>query len=201
MDGFSQAGGIGRTGCADPFDPACRGGRGVVDVFGYHDDREIPNYWSYARNFALQDRMFEPNASWSLPAHLFMVSEWSVGALQPCRTTRPAASTRSSLPNPAGSAPGSYAWTDLTFPAAPGGRKLEILRGRGSEPDCDDDAASRPPVPQRTTTPGIWNPLPLFSIRSEGWRVGEYPDDRQLRSGRQTQAGFRPWCGSYPTER
>ena len=44
---------------------------------GYHDAREIPNYWAYARNFVLQDHMFEPNKSWSLPAHLLMVSAWS----------------------------------------------------------------------------------------------------------------------------
>jgi phospholipase C len=47
------------------------------DVMGYHDAREIPNYWSYAKHFALNDHMFESNASWSLPAHLYMVSEWS----------------------------------------------------------------------------------------------------------------------------
>ena len=35
---------------------------------GYHDAREIPNYWAYAENYVLQDHMFEPNASWSLPA-------------------------------------------------------------------------------------------------------------------------------------
>jgi phospholipase C len=33
----------------------------------------------------------------------------------------------------------------------------------GSEPDCDDDAALCPPVPQLTTTPNIWNPLPFFT--------------------------------------
>jgi phospholipase C len=52
---------------------------------GYHDAREIPNYWTYARDFVLQDHMFEPNASWSLPAHLFTVSEWSAR----CRTSNP----------------------------------------------------------------------------------------------------------------
>ena len=44
---------------------------------GYHDAREIPNYWAYANEFVLQDHMFEPNASWSLPEHLVQVSEWS----------------------------------------------------------------------------------------------------------------------------
>ncbi len=48
-----------------------------TDVMGYHDAREIPNYWALAQNFVLQDNLFEPNASWSLPAHFFMVSEWS----------------------------------------------------------------------------------------------------------------------------
>src|SRR5947199_6133645 len=28
-------------------------------VMGYHDQREIPNYWSYAQNFVLQDHMFQ----------------------------------------------------------------------------------------------------------------------------------------------
>ena len=36
------------------------------DVMSYHDAGQIPNYWSYARNFVLQDRMFEPNWGWSL---------------------------------------------------------------------------------------------------------------------------------------
>jgi len=44
---------------------------------GYHTQSDIPNYWTYAKDFVLQDHMFEPNASWSLPSHLFLVSEWS----------------------------------------------------------------------------------------------------------------------------
>ncbi len=47
------------------------------DVMGYHDAREIPNYWRWAREYTLQDHMFAPAASWSLPQHLFMVSGWS----------------------------------------------------------------------------------------------------------------------------
>ncbi len=62
-------------------DPACAAGE-KTDVIGYHTDREIPNYWTYAKDFVLQDHMFEPNASWSLPAHLFMVSAWSAKCSQ-----------------------------------------------------------------------------------------------------------------------
>ena len=47
------------------------------DVMGYHDAREIPNYWRWAHDYTLQDHMFEPVASWSLPQHLYMVSGWS----------------------------------------------------------------------------------------------------------------------------
>jgi phospholipase C len=58
----------------------------ATDVMGYHDAREIPNYWAYAKDFVLQDHMFEPDASWSLPAHLFTVSEWAAT----CSGTSPA---------------------------------------------------------------------------------------------------------------
>ena len=56
-----------------------------TDVMGYHDAREIPNYWTYARDFVLQDHMYEPDASWSLPAHLFTISGWSAT----CSTSNP----------------------------------------------------------------------------------------------------------------
>ena len=59
-----------------PDDPNCAGTAGI-DVMGYHTAAEIPNYWAYAQDFVLNDHMFEPVASWSLPAHLYMVSEWS----------------------------------------------------------------------------------------------------------------------------
>jgi phospholipase C len=56
-------------------DPACI--TGTPDVMGYHTAAEIPNYWKYAQDFALDDHMFEPVKSWSLPDHLYMVSAWS----------------------------------------------------------------------------------------------------------------------------
>ena len=49
---------------------------------GYHTQSDIPNYWTYAKDFVLQDHMFEPNASWSLPSHLFLVSEWAAHCTQ-----------------------------------------------------------------------------------------------------------------------
>ena len=76
MDGFIAQAESGKADCQATDIPDC-GGTASTDVMGYHDAREIPNYWTYAENFVLQDHLFEPNASWSLPQHLFMVSEWS----------------------------------------------------------------------------------------------------------------------------
>jgi phospholipase C len=76
MDGFvrqsEQLGGRGCAGAVGVCSPSS-----PSDVMGYHDAREIPNYWAYAHNFVLSDHTFEPDTSWSLPAHLYTVSEWS----------------------------------------------------------------------------------------------------------------------------
>jgi phospholipase C len=53
-----------------------------IDVLGYHDQRSIPNYWSYARHFVLNDHMFASTLSWSLPEHLYMVSGWAARCTQ-----------------------------------------------------------------------------------------------------------------------
>jgi phospholipase C len=74
MDGFIAQSEGSNKGCGNSPDCAAAA---PSDVMGYHTDAELKNYWSYAKNFVLQDAMFEPNASWSLPEHLFMVSEWS----------------------------------------------------------------------------------------------------------------------------
>jgi phospholipase C len=97
MDGFVRSAVGGMLGCEERNDPYCVLHGGGTDVMGYHDSREIPNYWAYARNFVLQDHMFEPSRSWSLPAHLFTVSEWSA--------TCSVSELRASLPAAARAAP------------------------------------------------------------------------------------------------
>jgi phospholipase C len=145
--------------------PACTVGNRPLDVMGYHTGADLPNYWSYARHFVLQDHMFEPNASWSLPAHLFMVSEWSAV----CSTHNPM-SCRNSLNNPVnpdlaangGQVP-IYAWTDLTYLLYKHHVSWRYYVMAGSQPDCADsgDPVCNP-VSQNAKTPGIWNPLPYF---------------------------------------
>ena len=172
MDGFisEQLKGQ-KTTCKDPFDPACATGV-APDVMGYHTDAEIPNYWAYAHNFVLQDKMFEPNASWSLPAHLFTVSGWSAT----CSTFGDPMSCVSALQSPdrfgKNGVPQKrpdYAWTDLTYLL----HKQQVSWGyyvaEGTQPDCEDDAMTCTPKAQKAGTPEIWNPLPYFdTVRADG---------------------------------
>jgi len=179
MDGFvaEQRKG-GRRQCRNPLNPRCNGAAGAADAVGYHDAREIPNYWTYAQRFVLQDRMFEPNASWSLPAHLFMVSEWSAR----CASSNPA-SCVNELQNPqslgmrrsAGVQP-DYAWTDLTYLLHRGGVSWAYYLAQGTQPDCSDDAEDCASAPQRLHVPQIWNPLPWFDTVKQDGELGNVQD-------------------------
>jgi phospholipase C len=176
MDGFvAQAENARRRGCKrDPNAPACSQEAAHPDVMGYHDAREIPNYWAYARSFVLQDHMFEPNASWSLPAHLFMVSEWSAR----CSIAGDPLSCVNALQNPAPPpdqrsnrrrVPPDYAWTDLTYLLYRHHVSWRYYVFTGTEPDCEEDTMICGTVPQSAKTPGIWNPLPFFdTVRQDG---------------------------------
>jgi len=44
------------------------------DTMGYYDATDIPNYWAYARRFALADRFFCSSTGPSLPNHLFALA-------------------------------------------------------------------------------------------------------------------------------
>ena len=172
MDGFIARAESSKAGCQNTNDPAC-GGTSITDVMGYHDAREIPNYWAYAENFVLQDQMFGPNSSWSLPQHLFMVSEWSAK----CSKAGDPMSCINALQSPPyppdfGPLPRStpdYAWTDLTYLLFKNKVSWKYYVQTGTEPDCANDAADCPPVNQNANTPGIWNPLPYFdTVREDG---------------------------------
>jgi phospholipase C len=178
MDGFVREQQAGMAGCEQTFNPACGSGSSTADVMGYHTGADIPNYWNYARNFVLQDHMFESDLSWSLPAHLYMVSEWSArcsvqGDPMSCRNAVQSPQNppdyERKLGNPDPSDP-NYAWTDLTYLLHRYGVSWAYYVFKGTEPDCDDNAAmSCAPVGQSAQTPGIWNPLPYFTdVQQDG---------------------------------
>jgi phospholipase C len=172
MNGFIGEAELARhKGCRkNPNDPICSQRSANPDVMGYHDGSDIPNYWSYARNFVLQDHMFEPNASWSLPAHLFMVSEWSAR----CSRAGDPMSCVNALQSPASPkdpVTPDYAWTDLTFLLHKHHVSWRYYVFSGTEPDCENDGMVCEAVKQAAATPGIWNPLPYFdTVNQDGQR-------------------------------
>jgi phospholipase C len=122
MDGFIKMFERLGTPCSHSKDPtyncarATPGPKGTPDVMGFHTGKEIPNYWRYARRYLLQDRMFAPSDSYTLPAHLYLVSSWSAtcGRFTPqsCRSdvTKPGDGWR-----PADGPPYPYQWADITY--------------------------------------------------------------------------------------
>jgi phospholipase C len=203
--GFAVFGTPGDPCLADPTNPLCSYSR-TIDVMGWHDAREIPNYWTYAQQFVLHDRMFAPALSWSLVQHLYMVSEWSARCrvdatpsscvnepdlpavirprLDHYRAVLPKDAAGNTIPPASGP---NYAWTDLTYLM----HKNQVSWGyyvvSGGEPDCqDDNAVLCETVPQNEQTPSPWNPLLYFDTVRENGQLGNIqPVDNFYRQARQ----------------
>ena len=187
MDGFLTTVRFGKK-CEGIDDPSCTKHGGARDVMGYHDDHEIPNYWKYARDYVLQDRMFENIASWSLPQHLFMVSEWSASCPQ-LRVPMSCVNEPES-PDPPGDMrrrTGSrgegrpdYAWTDLTYLLHRQHVSWAYYVMAGTEPDCANGIDGCRARRQNSRTPGIWNVLPGFDTVKEDGELGNVQDLRKF---------------------
>jgi phospholipase C len=162
MDGFVQA--VERSpSCTQPDQPGCS--QGTLDVMGYHDGGDIPNYWAWAQNFVLQDHMFEPVDSWSLPSHLYTVSNWSAscGPNRASCVNEPALTGRATL-DAANQGKLHYRWTDITYLLHKAHVSWRYYIFGGPDADCvQDQLLSCSLGMQTSASPGIWNPLPEFS--------------------------------------
>jgi phospholipase C len=119
------------------------------DVMGYHVCSDIPNYCTYANDFVLDDNFYESPHSWSLPAHLAMVSAWSAT----CKTNSPMSCTSNDSPITRSSGdPQPYKWTDLTYLLNKFGVSWGYYLDHGAQP-----------TGTKTGVPPIWNPLPGFT--------------------------------------
>jgi phospholipase C len=146
-----------------------------VDVMGYHDAREIPNYWTYARHFVLQDHMFASQNSASVPAHLYMVSEWAARCKDPLRPSSCARGVDEAVAQANGPHDTSllYGWTDLTWLLHRDHVSWAYYVFKGTEPDCEQATAMTcSSVPQSAATPGGWNPLPNFTDVHQDAQLG-----------------------------
>ncbi len=181
MDGFIAEWNETRTYCLDPEHAGgqiCQTKSNYPAVVGYHDSREIPNYWEYAKQFVLQDHMFAPNMGWSQPAHLAIVSGWSAACRSPyvaitCRPSVTFNDVDAAWPD----AP-SYGWTDITYLLEKFGVSWRYYVAPGSVDDCegttDEQIHCTPGVGDFDPigTPEPWNPLPDFTTVQENNQVG-----------------------------
>jgi phospholipase C len=200
MDGFAetaeQTGAAGldtdKAGCAVELQLNC------LDVMGYYNQQEIPNYWTYAKHFALQDHMFEPVLAWSEVSHLYMVSGWSAqcSSSHPssCKTDitfpeLPPSLSNALLQEATGAAVGialpvnpvgEFSWTDITYLLHKYGVDWRYYIQAGTEPDCESGAMTCLPRPQVVTDPSIWNPLPDFDDVKQDNQIGNIAPSSQL---------------------
>lgn len=163
MNGFAYvAREMGNTCNSNPDWRPCRlstpGPAGQPDAMGFHTWKEIPNYWAYARRYLLQDRMFAPTDSWTMPSHLYLVSGWS--ALCTDRTDVNSCRTDLEQPNggwsPARGGAPPYLWADITWLLHQVGVEWGYYVGPGTcvQPPCEPSDAP--------FTAFGWSPLPGF---------------------------------------
>lgn len=182
MDGFIRSAALGgdvfcllhrdHSSCANSFGP-----KGQPDVMSYHDRGEIPNYWKYADQFVLQDRMFAPTDSWTLPAHLFLVSAWSAI----CKTNNPMSCENDSVYVGGGDKwhprkPPPYAWTDITYLLHENDVewKYYVAPGTCNIAPCGDSES------HNIGTPKALNPLPGFDTVHENDQIGNIQTHQAL---------------------
>ncbi len=180
MDGFVRVASMKRKSCAGSRSPgpACEdklGPQGQPDAMSYHTANEIPNYWEYAKEFVLQDRMFAPSDSWTLPAHLYLVSAWSAFCPDPsdpmsCRSNlfldKPGQQHRYGRPP-------IYAWTDITWLLHRFGVSWAYYVGPGT---CIDPPCPKEAIGPEGKTPSGKNPLPGFTDVHETGQLGNIKD-------------------------
>jgi phospholipase C len=182
MDGFITSLEQRGTPCTNAPKPewACRqarpGPNGTPDVMGFHNAHEIPNYWAYARRYMLQDHMYAPADSWTLPSHLYLVSAWSAV----CSVPTDASTCRNDADQPVHwwelpvSAPNPYGWADITWLLHQQGVDWAYYVGRGT-------CVARP-CPDRE--PGITvpaqNPLPGFQTVEQTGQLGNVKDNAEF---------------------
>jgi phospholipase C len=168
------------------------------DVMGYHTAREIPNYWSLAKNFVLNDHMFEPTGSWSGTAHLFEVSQWSAKCTNGWDPSSCSTFIGTSWPLPRGNtivlctlsralgvfhvpagctpttqAPSpTFAWTDMTYLLHGHNVNWGYFVTPGPAPDCEGGLRSCKPTHVSVGSDNLWNPLIGFATVRQDHQLG-----------------------------
>ena len=198
MDGFIATLQASGTFCTNhPADTRCKrvrtGPSGAPDVMGWHDAREIPNYWAYADNFTLQDHMYAPADSWTLPSHLFLVSGWSASCSNPADPMSCTSDLRGTDWSHVKTGAPPYAWTDITYLLHKEGVSWGYYVGPGT---CVEVPCSHRSSGDRTgggtngPTVPVQNPLPGFSTVHQDGQLANVRPHAQFFS--QAASGTLP---------
>jgi phospholipase C len=140
------------------------------DVMGWHDYREIPNYWNYAHLYVLQDRLFESITSYSLPAHLYMLAAQSGGYIGTGQTQ-----------------PDSFAFAEITELLTSGKINWKYYVNRGKTAGAADGGVAD--VDSDETTYTFWNPLPAFpAVKNDPTQFSRLTDATQFYTDAQNGA-------------
>jgi phospholipase C len=184
--------------------PSCEGvvgPSGQPDVMATLTAAQIPNYWTYAKRFALQDHMYAPVDSWTLPSHLFLLSAWSAYCPDP---TNPM-SCRSDIDLTGHDhrwdygEPPIYAWTDITWLLDRARVSWATYVGNATcwqHPPCED------PEGRRYATAYNRNVLPGFTSfwdgeRRDGVKDNVRPVDDYLQAASDGSLPSVSWV--FPT--
>ena len=151
------------------------------EVMGYYDSNELPDYWTLASNFVLQDAMFSPATEWSMPEHLYLISQWSAK----CSVLNLPSSCSSFDPRIIPQ-PGGFAWTDITWLLHSAGVSWKYYVFTGQSPDVinpsEDDGVHGIYVPQAPSIASDWNPLPAFSDVAEDSQLGNIVNGKDFKT-------------------
>jgi phospholipase C len=151
------------------------------EVMGYYDSRELPDYWKFAANYVLQDAMFASATTWSMPEHLYMVSQWSAQ----CSVLNDPMSCSNFDPRHLPQ-PGGFAWTDITWLLHAANVSWKYYVFSGQSPDVinpsEDDGVHGIYVPQNPSIASDWNPLPAFSDVAADGQLGNIVDGHTFKS-------------------
>jgi phospholipase C len=135
---------------------------GQPDVMSYFNGTDIPNYWTYAKDFVLQDHMFESVDSYTLPSHLAIVSGWVASCKSP---TNP----MSCHTDPQVGYLGPYPWTDITWLLHANDIPWAYYVSDGTNLSCGKWPCT-PKDPTTTSTP-FFDPLAGFTdVRQDAQR-------------------------------
>lgn len=135
---------------------------GTPYTMGYLDERDIPNYWEYARKYTLADAFFSSEMSESLTNHLYMVSAQSGGMIGGAETVEEVEKIRDD--------PGGFSFEAIINLLNKGGVSwkyyLETMPPRADEKMPPDILwYLLHPDPKKFS---LWNPLPAFkSVRED----------------------------------